>query len=79
MRFKEGLLVCTCILPHNNLHHYTLTLGLGNYKLLPQFNAVTRAVDELDIIICHSPKEIVENIRKEKSASFISESGKSST
>lgn len=48
-----------CILVMNPM------LGLGNYHLLPEFSALERPCDEIDIIKCHPLKEIVDHIRDE--------------
>ena len=38
-------------------------VGLGNYHLQPEFCGAQRQVDELDIVSCHPPDEIVDQIR----------------
>lgn len=35
-----------------------IIIGLGDYKLLPQFQAASRSPDELQLITCSSPTKI---------------------
>ena len=37
-------------------------IGLGNYKLLPQFSTALRDVDELHLLSCYSIDEMPEKI-----------------
>ena len=50
----------SCNIAHNNTY-----IGLGNFRLLPEFSAMERPCDEMNIIKCYSPQKIVENIRVE--------------
>lgn len=48
-----------------NIFHFNFIAcsGLGNFRLLPQFSAAAREVDELCLITCYSPQEITEKLR----------------
>ena len=42
--------------------HFIARLGLGNFRLLPQFSGAAREVDELCLITCYSSQEITEKL-----------------
>lgn len=54
-----------------------LFTGLGNYNLLTQYNAAARSEDELCLITCLSPQEIVDQFhgRIERDGSSTNETG----
>ena len=56
---------------------FHFTTGLGNYTLLTQHKAAARAPDELHLIKCYQPHEIVDRIQEriERNASLSNESG----
>ncbi len=61
----------THIIKSKHLHHFYI--GLGNYKLLPQFDEAAISEDELSLITCYSPEEVVDHIIEGKT-SFTNES-----
>lgn len=61
MKYREDLLVFrfTTIVVINI---YNFAVGLGGYKLLPKFISAAKSPDELGLITCHSPEEIVSRL-----------------
>lgn len=57
---------------------YCIASGLGNYKLSAEFPSAAKSPDELDLITCHSPQEIVNRLstRDATASSDASENGK---
>ena len=43
--------------------------GLGNYKLTSKFHSAARSLDELLLIPCYSPQELVEKLHTAKHTS----------
>ena len=44
----------------SNINLTYIPLGLGDYKLLKQFNMLACSPDEVCLLKCHSPQEVVD-------------------
>jgi len=74
MNYREGLQV-------GSMSPFTLKsifafIGLGNYQLSPKFSAAARTKDELSIITCYSPEDIVDRVKSKNEGDDSSENGK---
>lgn len=49
--------------------HFYL-IGIGNYRLSPQFSVAARSADELDLIACISPQKILDQIEERKYGNY---------